>query len=166
MIKGKYYMNEPSTITQERMLELNNSIYFSGRKLYLFVESFLNKFGKYSRAKSEFIGLVCTTYNIDTTTILTAIESLEVPPFKPTQLEIAVTNHLMGVPVRFLSEQKIVSTGNYYKLLQEYIDNGEPALQPRLTDLHLENIKIFFESIEGMFYHISHLIKGDVGKWF
>lgn len=153
MTNSKYALQEPNGVTKKRMLEV---------KLYLFTETFLNKLGKHSRFKPELIGIICNAYNLNTSAILSAITAIESPQMKPSQREIAISSHYMGIPVRTLTEQGIVSTGNYYKILQEYINDDEPTLHSKLTDLHHENIELLFENVESMFFYISNIIKGDL----
>lgn len=151
MQNSKYPLREPNMITKQRILEI---------RFYLFIETFLNHLGKHSSYKAELLGILCNAYNLDTSALLATMNALENPHYKPSAKEMVIVNHLSGTPVRHLTSQKIVATGTYYTYLQEYIDEGEPTLQPKLQEIHHRNLETFFDNVSGMFINISNVFKG------
>lgn len=150
---SKYTLKEPTQVTKERLLEI---------KFHLFATSFLYKAGKHTTFKTDILGIICNTYNINTSAMLSILNTLEHPQYKPTTQEIVIGSHLMGITVRTLTNQQLVSFGNYYKTLQEYIDNNEPSLQPKLTDTLREVLKSFFDCIEELFEYSTPVMKGTI----
>lgn len=150
---NKYILKEPTQPTKDRLLEI---------KFYLFIKSFLHKAGEHTSFKTDMLGIIANTYNINTSALLAVLNTMEHPQYKPTQQEIIIGTHLMGITVRTLTEQNLVSSGTYYNTLKTYMADGEPTLFPKLTENLREVIKIFFESTDGLFTHVTNVMKGVI----
>lgn len=151
MQNSKYPLREPNMITKQRILEI---------RFYLFIETFLNQLGKHSSYKAEMLGILCNAFNLDTSALLATMNALENPHYKPSAKELVIVNHLSRTPVRHLTSQKLVSNGSYYNYLQDYIDEGEPTLQPKLQEIHHKNLETFFNNVTVMFINVSNIFKG------
>lgn len=153
---SNYLLQEPSEVTKKRMLEI---------KFYLFMQSFLMKAGNQSTFKTDVLGIIANTFNLNTSALLSILNTLEHPQYKPTQKEIVIASKHMNMIVRLVTEQKLVSNGNYYRILQDYIDEGEPSLFPKLTEAMHEQIKLFFDNTTELFKHVSYVVRGEIDLW-
>ena len=149
----KYKLQPPSDVTKQRILEV---------KFYLFMESFLLRVGENTTFKTDILGVLSNTLNMNTAALLAILNTLAHPMYKPTQKEITVATNIMGIPVRTVTNQKLVSNGNYYRILQDYIDEGEPVMFPKLTDDMRDQIQLFFDHASGIFEYVSYVVKGEI----
>ena len=152
---SRYQLKEPNELTKKRVLEV---------KFYLFAEVFLNKLGEHSVFKTDMLGILANAFNLNTTALLSALNTINHPMYKPSQKEIVVASHLMDIIVRAITNSKLVSVGGYYNILKDYIIEGEPTLFPKLPENLHEHIELFFTHTNKLFELVSYVVKGDV-EW-
>ena len=152
---SRYQLREPNELTKKRVLEV---------KFFLFAEVFLNKLGEHSVFKTDMLGILSNALNLNTTALLSALNTINHPMYKPSQKEIVVACHLMNIIVRVPTESKLVSIGGYYNILKDYIIEDEPTLFPKLPENLHEHIELFFTHTNKLFELISYVVKGDL-EW-
>ena len=61
---SNYLLQEPTEVTKKRMLEI---------KFYLFMQSFLMKAGNQSTFKTDVLGIIANTFNLNTSALLSIL---------------------------------------------------------------------------------------------
>lgn len=147
----KYQLWEPKQITLKRVKEV---------QFYMFLQAFLFK---YNHDNQYIIGLIedlALLYDCKPHIITTMISHFKSPAYAPDKKEIVVSSFLLGIPVRGVRRITKTGTDTYYRYLKEYINEGQPDLQPRLSEEYQKELDKFLKNALVMFGDVSMSLRG------
>lgn len=147
----KYQLFEPQKITLKRVREV---------QFYLFLQAFLFK---YNHDNQYIIGLIeelALLYDCKPHIITTMISHFKSPAYAPDREEIVVSAFLLGIPVRGVTKITSIGTDTYYRYLKNYINKGQPPLQPLLSEEYEVELEKFLTNALTMFQDVSMALRG------
>lgn len=147
----KYELKPPTPTSLERIKEV---------QFYLFLKGFLYKYGRENRYMYSLIEILAGLYDCRPDTITLLVDSFKTPGYAPTNTELAVAGFHLGIPVRNLQNLLGMASKTYYRHLNQYLDEGQYDLEPRLSEPYREELFNFIKNASIMFSDVSKSVQG------
>lgn len=147
----RYRLYEPSKDTIERLKEI---------QFYMFIEAFILKYNHDNQYLLEMVESLASLFDCKPQNITMAIDLMRSPIYKPDKKEIVVGAFLLDIPIRKTSKIARIGNDTYYRYLQQYINEGQPDLEPRFSKNYRDELFKFLTNAAYMFDNVSYAVKG------
>lgn len=153
----EFILKKPSHSTKQRMIEVH--FWYIMRVLYFRQHKRIQLPHQYELYIDNIIEAVCLLMDVKPTPIKYAISKINSPYHRPTQTEIALGTKYLDISIRNTMYLAKKGSRSIYNVLENYIKDGSPDLEPRFDqDVYLE-LEKFNKAIIKMFADLEYISK-------
>lgn len=144
----KYVLQEPTESTLERVKEI---------QFYLIIKSMQVSYNTSTNQVDVLMEALSSLFGCNWDRLSYAMAMLESISARPSREELVIGSKLLGVPNRTMLDLLGMANSTYYKILQEYINEGEYPLAANLRDEEAREVNVFLDGYKTSFKHATHL---------